>query len=98
VVAKNNNLPSFNASVAARREFSNNHKMQIERLLKDHAFTPDATDALVAAYEAALTRLDVRRYDERKAELVARKIIDVAEQGVRDPNTLCDRAVWALSK
>jgi hypothetical protein len=31
-------------------------------------------------------------------ELVARKIIEIAQTGVRDPNQLCDRALSAIGR
>jgi hypothetical protein len=70
--------------------------MKIHRLLESHAFTREDAAALVSAYEAALTRLGVPRGDDRAAELVAHKIIDIAGDGARQPDTLCERAVWSL--
>jgi hypothetical protein len=71
--------------------------VSIHQLLETHAFTPDETTALVSAYEAALAELGVEKTDEKTTQLVGRTIIDVARHGVRDPDVVCGRAIWALS-
>jgi hypothetical protein len=72
--------------------------MSIHRLLANHAFTPEETAALVSAYDAALAELGVQKTDDQTSQRVARTIIDLAGHGVRTPDILRDRAVWALSK
>jgi non-ribosomal peptide synthetase component F len=73
--------------------------MPIHRLLEnDAAFTPHDIAVVVSAYEAALAKLGLQKRDDRTTQLVARAIIEVAQHGERDPETICDRAIKALSK
>jgi hypothetical protein len=71
--------------------------MSIHQLLETRAFTPEENTALVSAYEAALAELGVEKTDEKTKQLVGRTVIDVAGQGVRAPDVVCGRAIWALS-
>ena len=43
---------------------------------------------LVAAYEAALKKLGLVDRDDPLTKIVAKKIIEIAERGVRDPKQL----------
>jgi hypothetical protein len=72
--------------------------MSIHVLLRDYAFSPEDTVALIRAYETALVKMGVAGSDDHTRERVARAIIQLAGYGTRHSETLCDRAVWALSK
>jgi hypothetical protein len=71
--------------------------MPLTRFLHDSAFGPDEIAAMAAAFEGALRKLDLIDRTDPATELVARKIIDFAQQGERDPVRLRDRTVEALS-
>ena len=71
--------------------------MPIRHLLEmqadDVAFGPEDMKAIIAGYEAALKRLKV---DDRKnpmALLIAKSIIQIAKEGERDRNRLCERVI-----
>ena len=64
--------------------------MPIRRLLKNHAFGPDEITILTSAFDDALRRLRLADRADPAAEVVARKIIELAQQGERDPNAAQD--------
>jgi hypothetical protein len=71
--------------------------MPITRLLQDTAFGPDEIAVLVAAYEDALRALSLVNRTDLATEMVARKIIELAKQGERDPVRLRERVIEAVS-
>ena len=72
--------------------------MPITRLLQDTAFGPDEIAVLVAAYEDALRALSLVNRTDLDTEMVAKKIIDLAKQGERDPVRLRERVIEAVSR
>ena len=71
--------------------------MPITRLLQDTAFGPDEIAVLVAAYEDALRALSLINRPDLATEMVAKKIIELAKQGERDPVRLRERVIEAVS-
>jgi hypothetical protein len=71
--------------------------MPITRLLQDTAFGPDEIAVLVAAYEDALRALSLVNRTDLATEMVAKKIIELAKQGERDPVRLRERVIEAVS-
>ena len=72
--------------------------MPIHRLLNDCAFDPETIEVLVTAFEAALRELRLTDRADPLTETVARKIIELAQRGERDPARLREYAVHSLSK
>jgi hypothetical protein len=72
--------------------------MPIYRLLQNHAFGPDEIRVLTTAFEEALQTLRLVDRADPATEMVARKIIELAQQGERDPVRLRERAVRSLSE
>jgi hypothetical protein len=70
--------------------------MAIHDLVKDSAFGPEDIDRMVAAYEAALQLLRLTKRDDPVTELVAKKIVEIALAGERDPPRICARALNEL--
>jgi hypothetical protein len=62
--------------------------MPIKRMLDSAAFDPAAITALTNAYEAACSALRLNDRTDPLAEVVAKKIIEHARRGERDPNRL----------
>jgi hypothetical protein len=62
--------------------------MAIYRLLQNSAFAPEDIAPLVAAYEDCLRTLKVRDASNPTTELLAKKIIELAQTGIRDPGKL----------
>ena len=70
--------------------------MAIYRILQNAAFGPDDIDRMVAAYEATLKALGLKDRSDPITELVARKIVEISQTGVRDPQQLSQLAVEDL--
>jgi hypothetical protein len=59
--------------------------MPINELVKQHAFTPDEIKLLVTAFEEALKENGLVDRDDPVTQVVAKRIIHLAQQGERDP-------------
>jgi hypothetical protein len=71
--------------------------MPIYRLLRDHAFGPEEIKVLGDAFEDALRTLRLVNRDDPATEIVAKKIIELAQRGERDPERLRQAAVQSVS-
>ena len=71
--------------------------MAIYRLLKNLAFGPDDIKVLTAAYEEALRALGLKDRADPATEMIAKKIIELAQRGERDPVRLRERAIRCVS-
>jgi hypothetical protein len=71
--------------------------MPIIRLLQNASFGPDEIRVLVRAFDDALGTLGVDR-SSLVAEALAKKIIELAQQGERDPKRLRQHAVRSVSQ
>jgi hypothetical protein len=71
--------------------------MPLHRLLDNHAFGPDEIVILTTAFEGALKTLRLVDRTDPATEIVARKIIQLAGEGVRDPEHLLQLTVQSLS-
>jgi len=67
-------------------------------LQNDHSFAPEDIPNLAAAFEAALSKLGLVNRTDPMTAAVAKRIIQLAKEGERDPERLCDGAVTALGK
>ena len=67
-------------------------------LENDHAFGPEDIAYLTTAFEAALTRLGLVDRRDPLTTAVAKAIIQLAKEGERDPERLCDGALKILGK
>jgi hypothetical protein len=70
--------------------------MAIYRILQNAPFGPDEIARLVAAYERTLEALGLADRSDPITELVARKIIEISQTGVRDPTLLAKRTIKDL--
>ena len=69
--------------------------MPIHDLVKQHAFAPDEIKVLVAAFEEALQELQLKDRTDPATMLVAKRIVELAKEGERDPIRLVKAAVNA---
>jgi hypothetical protein len=68
--------------------------MPIHGLVRQEAvFSPEEVSAITKAFESALQRMGLVNRSDLVAETVARKIIDLARTGERDPDRLCDQVL-----
>jgi hypothetical protein len=77
--------------------------MPIIPLLSQSAFEPEMVESLVAVYEAAWKKVEQSGsklaspgYRNAAQEIVAKRIIEMAQRGERDPGELADDAVKYL--
>jgi hypothetical protein len=71
--------------------------MPIARLLQYEAFSPEDISLITGAFESAVSVLRLTdRDDPETIERVARKIIECAQTGERDPTRLRNKAIRAL--
>ena len=71
--------------------------MAIYRLLQNSAFAPEDIAPLVAAYEDCLRSLNLSDRANPITELVAKKIIELAQTGIRDSSQLGRMALQEIS-
>jgi hypothetical protein len=57
---------------------------------------PEEVSRLTAAYEQALRRIGVVDRDDPLAEMVAKKVINISQSGVRDPAEIAALAIKEL--
>jgi hypothetical protein len=74
-------------------------------LLPQSAFDPEVIETLVAAYEDAWEKIEQSgsafaspRYRRAAQEIVAKRIIEMAQRGEREPTRLADDAVAYLAR
>ena len=70
--------------------------MAIYRILQNMPLSPEDVSRLIVAYEATLKALGLADRSDPITELVARKIIEIGQTGVRDPLEISRRAVSDL--
>jgi hypothetical protein len=61
------------------------------------SFDPEALSAVVAAYGAVLRELGLSEGDDAATRIVAKRVIEIASQGERDPQLLKIATLEALS-
>jgi hypothetical protein len=67
--------------------------MAIYRIFKERVFEPEAVICMARAYESALVALRLSDREDPLTEIVAKKIVEIAETGERDPDRLRDAAL-----
>ncbi len=70
--------------------------MTIHNIFKSTPFGPEEIEVLVAAYEETLRALGLVQRGDALTELVAQKIIAIAQTGVRDASVIAKRALRDL--
>jgi hypothetical protein len=70
--------------------------MAIYRLLQNSPLGPEEISILTNAYERTLRKLCLVDRNDPVTELVARKIIDLAQRGVREAKKLSEMAIKEL--
>jgi hypothetical protein len=79
--------------------------MAINELLAQAAFEPETIDILVAVYEDAWLKVEQSGskfaspgYRRAAQEIIAKRIIEMAQRGEREPGTLAEDAVEFLQR
>jgi hypothetical protein len=86
-------------------EATRNHIMSIIPLFTQSAFEPETIDFLVSVFDAAWKRVEQSgsklaspAFERAAQEIIAKRIIEMAQRGERDPATLADDAVNYLQR
>jgi hypothetical protein len=64
--------------------------LAIYRIFQQRVFEPESLICMAKAYEDALVALQLKNRQDPITEFVAKKIVEIAETGERDPNRLRD--------
>jgi hypothetical protein len=73
--------------------------MPIRSLIKnDVAFSPDEVAILIAVFEETLKELELVDREDPVTQLVAKRIIELAKQGERDPKQLFDLTIKSIRR
>ena len=67
--------------------------MAIYRIFRERVFEPEAVISMAKAFEGVLVALRLTHRQDSITETVAKKIVEIAEMGERDPARLRDRAL-----
>ena len=70
--------------------------MTIYRIMQNMPLAPEDISRLAAAYEATLIALQLTSRSDPITELVARKILEIGQTGVRDPLQISELAIEEL--
>lgn len=70
--------------------------MAIHRLLQGSSLGMDELEQIAAAYERTLRALSLKDRNDPITEMIARKIIQIADSGLRDPAEVSARAIKEL--
>ena len=70
--------------------------LDVTNLFRGTAFEPEVVKALCDAYDRALRSLYDSGQPDLVNEIIAKRIISLAQQGERDPGKLCSGALSAL--
>jgi hypothetical protein len=71
--------------------------MAIYRLLQNSPMGPEDIRRLVTAYEQTLLALDLTDHNDPITEIVAKKIIEIWQTGVKDPDKISQLAIKDLA-
>jgi hypothetical protein len=72
--------------------------MPLTPFLKEATFDPEAIKAMSAAFEGVCESLQLVNRSDALTEIVARKVIEVAGTGERDPERIRDLVLLALKE
>jgi hypothetical protein len=89
-------LPRLDETGAHVEKGLESFAMPILRILQNSPLHPEDIRRLVAAYEKTLHALGLKDRSDPITEIVARKIIEIGQTGLRDPEQISQRAIQEL--
>jgi hypothetical protein len=72
--------------------------MAIYRIFRERPFEPEAVISMSRAYESVLVALQLTDRQDPFTEIVAKKIVEIAETGELDPDRLRNRALEEIRR
>jgi hypothetical protein len=70
--------------------------MPIYRLLQNLPMGPEEVSRMTTAFEKALRTVGIEDRNDPMAEMIAKKIVEIAQTGVRDPAEISAQAIREL--
>lgn len=70
--------------------------MTIHRFLQRTPLGPEEIERLVAAYHKTLQALDLANRDDPMTRMIAKKVIEVGQTGIRDPAQISQLTIKEL--
>jgi hypothetical protein len=70
--------------------------MAIYRLLENHVLGPELVNVMTAAYEDVLDVLQLADRDDPLADIIARRIVELALSGESNPECIRDQVLQSL--
>jgi hypothetical protein len=70
--------------------------MAIYRLLQNSAFGPEDIERITSAYEKMLVLLRLKDRTDAMTEVIAKRIIEIAQTGQKDPELICTLALKSM--
>jgi hypothetical protein len=89
-------MRSSRAGLSASSRGQSSWGTAIHSLFKNAPFGPEEIAILVAVYEETLRALGLKDRGDPLTEMIARKIISIAQTGIRDPDAIAKRAIKEL--
>jgi hypothetical protein len=83
-------LQNASSEVVPRDEPTRRTLHNVEKLISDQgtSFDPDVVTAMSAAYQAVLTELHLSDREDAGTLMVAKRVVEIAARGERDPHRL----------
>ena len=72
--------------------------MAILQLVKGSAFDPEQIKVMTEAYEATLKSLHLKAGTDPINEIIAKKIVNIAQTNERDPKRISERTINELGQ
>jgi hypothetical protein len=72
--------------------------MAVYRLFKNRAFEPETIATMTSAYTDVCRALGLNDRDQSEADAVAKKVIEFAQRGERDPVRLRNQVLEAFQR
>ncbi|APO52723.1 hypothetical protein BDS110ZK4_13460 [Bradyrhizobium diazoefficiens] len=70
--------------------------MPIYRLLQNLPMGPEEVNRMTTAFDKALRTIGIKDRSDPMAEMIAKKIVEIAQTGVRDPAEISAQAIREL--
>lgn len=70
--------------------------MPIYRLLQNLPMGPEEVNRMTTAFDKALLTIGIKDRSDPMAEMIAKKIVEIAQTGVRDPVEISAQAIREL--
>ena len=70
--------------------------MPIYRLLQNLPMGPEEVNRMTTAFDKALRTIGIKDRNDPMAEMIAKKVVEIAQTGVRDPAEISAQAIREL--